>query len=214
MNDRLRLAELLTSRLCHDLSGPLGTLMGSLELLNEEPETAEEALQLANEVAATLGKRLRLLRAAWGGGAAPLRVEELRALAEGLPQAHRISLQLERLVPATRFPSNAARLVLNLLLLAAESLPAGGTIAVAGDPEGEVQVSILGLRAAWPAGLAADLVDEERAWAAFGGNDSATALRGLQAPLTALVARTGGLRLSMLMARETEAAAPLIFTPA
>ena len=212
VDERLRLAELLASRLCHDLSGPLSTLLGSLELLTEEPETAEEALGLANEVAVTMGKRLRLLRAAWGGAAAPLRVEELRGLAEGLPQAHRISLQLDRLVPSARFPPGAARLVLNLLLLAAESLPAGGTIALAGDPEAEVQVSILGLRAAWPAGLAAYLADEERAWAALGG-DSSTALRGLQAPVTALIARTCGVRLSMLMAREAEAAPPLVFAP-
>jgi histidine phosphotransferase ChpT len=213
MNDRLRLAELLAGRLCHDLSGPLGTLMGSLELMSEEPETAEEALSLASEVSVTLGRRLRLLRAAWGGAVAPLAVEELRSLAAGLPQAHRISLQLDRLVPSARFPPVAARLVLNLMLLAAESLPAGGAIALAGDPEGEVQVSILGLRAAWPAGLAAYLADEERAWAALGG-ESAETLRGLQAPLTALVARTGGLRLAMLMARETEAAPPLVFAPA
>lgn len=212
LNDRLRLAELLASRLCHDLSGPLGTLIGSLELLTEEPETAEEALVLANEVAATMGKRLRLLRAAWGGGAAPLRVHELRGLAEGLPQAHRISLQLDRLVPSARFPPGAARLVLNLLLLAAESLPAGGTIALAGDPEAQVQVSILGLRAAWPAGLASYLVDQQLAWLALDG-DSSAALRGLQAPLTALVAHSCGLRLSMLMAREAEAAPPLVFAP-
>ena len=212
VDDRLRLAELLASRLCHDLSGPLGTLMGSLELMTEDPETAEEALALANEVSVTMGKRLRLLRAAWGGAAATLRVEELRGLAEGLPQAHRISLQLDRLVPAARFPSGAARVLVNLLLLAAESLPAGGTIALAGDPEGEVQVSILGLRAAWPAGLAAYLVDEERAWAALGG-DSSAALRLLQAPLTALIARTCGMRLSMLMARDAEAAPPLVFAP-
>ena len=117
-----------------------------------------------------------------------------------------------RLVPSARFPSGAARLLLNLLLLAAESLPAGGTIAIAGDPEAQVQVSILGLRAAWPPGLAVYLVDEERAWAALGG-DSSTALRVLQAPLTTLVARTCGLRLSMLMARDAEAAPPLVFAP-
>ena len=36
-NGRLHLAELLAVRLCHDLSGPLGTLMGALELLAEDP---------------------------------------------------------------------------------------------------------------------------------------------------------------------------------
>ncbi len=48
-NDPLRLAELLAIRLCHDLSGPLGTMMGALEMVADDPEMADEALPLAGE---------------------------------------------------------------------------------------------------------------------------------------------------------------------
>ena len=146
MNDRLRLAELLAIRLCHDLSSPLGTLLGSLEMLNEDPETAEEALALANEVSVTLGKRLRLLRVAWGGSAPALRVDEFAILAEGLPQGRRVTVNLDRLTPTHSFPPNAARLALNVLMLAAESLPSGGVVTLAGDPRAEIQIAISGNR--------------------------------------------------------------------
>jgi hypothetical protein len=36
-------------------------------MVNEDPDAAEEALALATEVSAGLVKRLRFLRAAWGG---------------------------------------------------------------------------------------------------------------------------------------------------
>ena len=41
MNDSLRLAELLSARLCHDLSGLLGSLIGVLEIARAENSAAE-----------------------------------------------------------------------------------------------------------------------------------------------------------------------------
>jgi histidine phosphotransferase ChpT len=131
--DSLRLAELLAIRLCHDLSGPLGTLMGALELVADDPGMAAEALPLAGEVSTALGRRLRLLRAAWGGATPSLSVAEFAALVEGMP-ARRWRLDLNGLDPAGRFSPAAARLALNVVLLAAESLPGGGTAALAGIP--------------------------------------------------------------------------------
>ena len=59
------------------------------------------------------------------------------------------------------------RLVLNILLLAAESLPGGGLIALSGSPASDVLVTIDGPRAAWPPGFAACLTDETAAWEAL-----------------------------------------------
>jgi len=210
VNDSLRLAELLTIRLCHDLSGPLGTLVGSLELLREEPEAAEEALDLAGEVSHTLIKRLRLLRAAWGGASASLSLAELRALVEGLPQGAKVRVGLDGLADR-QFAPDMARLVLNLLLLAGECLPGGGTVTLAGDPEAELHLFISGPRAAWPAGLAACLADPAHAWSQL-ANDAQSS-RTMQAPLTALIANAGGMQVSMMMARDAEAAPPLVIRP-
>ena len=64
MSESLDLAELLCARLCHDLSGLLGSLLGVLEIAREE-QGGSETLGLAETTAAELATRLKLLRAAW-----------------------------------------------------------------------------------------------------------------------------------------------------
>ena len=208
-DDALRLAELLAVRLCHDLSGPLGTLMGALELVAEDPATAAEALPLAGEVSTALGRRLRLLRAAWGGATGPLSFDEFAALADGI-QLRRGRLDLEGLDRTARFSSAAGRVALNALLLAAESMPGGGTASFSGDPASEILVTIAGPRAAWPPGFAASVGNPALARQALRAGDDGQASRALQAPLTVLIAEAAGVRLSLLMAPTAEAAPPLL----
>jgi len=210
-HDPLRLAELLAIRLCHDLSGPLGTLMGVLELVADDPGMADEVLPIAGEVSTALGRRLRLFRAAWGGATASLSVAEFGALVEGA-EARRYRFDLSGLDPTGRFSPAAARLALNVALLATEALPGGGTAALAGDPAGEVLVTLAGPRAAWPSGFAAYLGDASLAWQAMRDAEGVDASRGLQGWLTALIARSSGLRVAFLMAATTESAPPLLLS--
>jgi histidine phosphotransferase ChpT len=193
MSEALRLAEMLCARLCHDLSGLLGSLIGVVEIAREEqPES--ETLAVAEETAVELGQRLKLLRAAWGMDEEPLDIIQMQTFADSLSNGRRLRLDLGGLEPEAIFPPPAARVVLNILLLAAESLPAGGIIALSGSPTGNILTTIAGARAAWPAGLATCLTDGATAWAAV-----TTDPRNLQAPLTALLAREHGFRLSILM---------------
>ena len=107
--------------------------------------------------------------------------------------------------PEAEFSPAAGRLILNVLLLAAESLPGGGIVALSGSPASSVLVTIAGPEGAWPRGFSACLMDKSAAWAA------ATGVRSLQAPLTALIARQHpGVTMSMLMpaGAGTEAALP------
>lgn len=193
MDDPLRLSELLSSRFSQDISGLLGTLMGALELALEGAGASSDALAAAVEASAGLSLRLQLLREAWAGDAAGLDLSRLDALARGLPGAHRLDLDLSALPAATVLPPRMARIILNVLLLAAESLPRGGVIALSGADGADILVTIIGLRAAWPAGLAACLADEDAAWAALGGP------RGLLAPLVALLSRRLAVRVSLLL---------------
>lgn len=210
MRDPLRLAELLAARLCHDLSGPLGTLMSALELATEDVAEATEALALANEVSVTMGKRLRLLRAAWGTTTPSMGATELRAMAEGMQRGRRLQLDFDALDPTRSFTPPAARVMLNVLLLAMESLPSGGMVGLAGDPCGDVVVTIAGPRAAWPPRLAGFLADESQAWQALHNGEDIDVSRGLLPLVTALLAHTAGLRLSLLMAAVVETAPPLL----
>jgi histidine phosphotransferase ChpT len=189
--DPLRLAGVLCARLCHDLSGPLGALIGVIEIAHEE-QPGSETLALGEETVTELAQRLKLLRAAWGPDGDEMDLAALRGFADSLLSSRRVRLDLNGLAPDTVFPPPAARVILNLLLLAAESLPGGGTVALSGAVQDAILTTISGPRAAWPAGLDGWLADEGSAWKAMTANP-----RTLQAPFTAVLARSRGFRLSM-----------------
>lgn len=188
-DDPLRLAELLCARLCHDLSGLLGSLCGVLELSAEDAADSE-ALALASTTAKEVALRLKLLRAAWGGDAGPIDLALLRGLGEGLSPG-RVTLDLSRLPPGVVFSPQVGRAVLNLLLLATEALPGGGVVALAGTGASDVTITVGGPRAAWPARLAACMADPDVAWTAMTGP------REMQVPLAVLLAAVAGVRLSL-----------------
>ncbi len=201
----LALAELLASRLCHDLAGAVGTLAGALELAGSEPATVADALLIGGEVASAMAERLRLWRAAWAADAAePLDGVGLRRLCRGLPE--RVRLDADDLDPGWHWPSGPARVLLNALLLGAESLPAGGVLTLASAGAGALLLVPEGPRAAWPAGFAGFLTDTRAAWRAV-----ATATpRRVQAPLTVLVAEKEDVGLGFALAGAPEAAPPLM----
>ncbi len=206
--DGLKLAALLASRLCHDFAGGLGTVRNSLQFAREAPDDAREALDLAEEAADEVVQRLRLMRAAWGDGNEAASLADLLKLAANLGRG-RIEVRLSGIDPQTLLPANVARLVLNMLLLAAESLPRGGIIAMEGDERNDLLVAIAGHGAAWPAGFAAWLAAPKAAWDYLSREDDSDD-RGLQGALTALIAHDGGMAVSMLMSGRAEAAAPLL----
>ena len=200
----LRLAERLTARLCHDISGALGTVVNALELAATDAESLPEALPLAEEASAGLRRHLRLLRAAWGGGAEPMDMATLLELAEGLPTARKLRIDGSAVQAGVPFGAPAARLMLNLVMLAAESLPRGGRLALAGDPQREIVALIEGQNAAWPAGFGACVADTETAWRSVGD------ARTLVGPLLALLARDQGAQLSFLFGAGTQEPPPLL----
>lgn len=202
----LRLAHLLITRICHDLSGPLTGLGAAIGEMPEDPM----ALPIAVDAALALRRRMALLRAAWGEKESELTVDALRDLARGLPNAHRFQVDTGALAPGAAFDPAAARLVVNLMLLAAESLPGGGLLVLAGNPSGQIVATIAGKRACWPAGLGVMLASADAAWAAVDALDGFAGLRFLQGPLTALLAHQSGARAGLLMAAAAEQAPPLL----
>lgn len=184
----LRLAEIVAARLCHDLSGPIGSLNQALELAAADLPAESEAFALARQAAADLARRLRWRRAAWGSDGPSLDVAGLRAIAT----EPRTKLDLSGVSASAFFARPMARALMNLLLLANEGLPRGGRVALSGSGA-DVFVAIDGPNAAWPPGLALCLADENAAMAAM------TDPRTLQMPLTVLLIRDLGLRLSILL---------------
>jgi len=207
--DALLLAEALAARLCHDLSGQVNALVGAVEVMRDDPAPDPEAIDLASDAGEALVRRLRLARSAWGSGGGPMAVAEWRSLVDGMARRG-VRLDLDGVAGAGSFTPAAARLSLNVMLLACECLPAGGVIEVAGEPHQDLLVRISGPRAAWPAGLAAMIGDPAEAMQTLRRADTVAAARSLQASLTALIAHASGQRLSFLLGAGAEAAPPLL----
>ncbi len=157
----LRVAQLLCSRLCHDLVGPAGAVTAGLELLHDEPEGADEALILVADSGQQVVRRLAFFRMAFGigGGGAATRLAEIRDLAQGLLSEGSVVLNWPSDAAAGERPITATggKLLLNLLLLGVDTLPRGGTLDV------ELADSAEGLDIAMTAaGQGARLRDEVR----------------------------------------------------
>ena len=133
----LKVAQLLSSRICHDLVGSIGAVNTGLELIAEGLDTDGAANELTIRSAKEANLRLAFFRAAYGFGSSSLAttdwdlaLEEARALAEGLLKNSKVQLEWQETPPdmvGSAIPT-AIKIILNLVLMAFESLPRGGTL--------------------------------------------------------------------------------------
>jgi len=136
MFSELKLAELLCTRLCHDLTGPIGAVNNGAEFLEEEGfDMQNEAMQLVLNSASEAVHRLQFYRQAYGRindhGEACL--EEKRQIIEDFFSSTRIKIDWPdaHLGSGTVSVSHKlARLILNLLIIASGILIKGGTVAI------------------------------------------------------------------------------------
>ena len=79
----IRILELLSARLCHELISPVGAINNGVELLGEEdPEFVRDAVTLVGQSAKKAAQRLQFYRFAYGtlgGGSAGLDPRDLLA---------------------------------------------------------------------------------------------------------------------------------------
>ena len=102
---------------------------------------------------------------------------------------------LSGLAEPALFTPGGGRLLLNVLMLAAESLPRGGTVVLRGGAAEGLVVLLDGPMAAWPDSLPGLIADPQSAAALL----QTASPRDVQAPLTVMMAATGGHRLSLLL---------------
>jgi histidine phosphotransferase ChpT len=135
----LKLAELVSSRVCESLIGPIGAVVNGLELLRfAEDGRASAATQTQiDRDCARIIDRLRFFRLAYGcdDDEVPVALHDLRAMAEAFFTETRIALDWPAndelpADPSAGVDRNAARVLLNGLLVIAECLGMRGTIAV------------------------------------------------------------------------------------
>lgn len=140
----LKLAEMLASRLCHDLVNPIGAVANGVELLSEFCDTMQkDALDLVASSAERAMKRVAFFRVAYGfaGHDEGQSILDVRGLTEGFLAGGKVALDWPSRPEdaSTGLPRSGLKLVLALVSLAAESLPRGGTVSVAVEsPAGAV----------------------------------------------------------------------------
>ncbi len=154
--DSLELAALLCSRVCHDLISPVGAIVNGLEVLddNPKPEDREFALDLIRKSAKTASARLQFCRLAFGAaGSAGAQIDLGDALnmARGHIEDGKCTIAWN--LPRLLLPKNRVKLLLNMLIIAQQTIPRGGTLTVDPIGEGETmafRVTAVGLNARLP----------------------------------------------------------------
>jgi len=132
MND-IEFAALLVSRVCHDLVSPVGAVVNGLEVLEDETDPAmrADALRLVAASAEQAAARLQFARIAFGAAGsagAELDLAEVGRIMAGLLKGGKTELLWR--APAVNWPKDWAKLLMNVVLAAADCLPRGGKIAV------------------------------------------------------------------------------------
>jgi histidine phosphotransferase ChpT len=142
MIPEIRMAELLCTRLCHDLTGPIGAVNNGAEFLTEEGfDLQGQAVELISSSAAEAVIRLQFYRNAYGkvNSNGEANMAEVRQLVEKYLQSSKIQLDW----PPNHAESSGisvsrkmAKLLINSMVVVAGALIRGGQVSIRLDQEG------------------------------------------------------------------------------
>jgi histidine phosphotransferase ChpT len=191
----LDLAALLCSRVCHDLISPVGAIVNGLEVMEDEndQETKDFALELIKKSVKTASARLQFCRLAFGAaGSAGAQIDlgDAEKVSRGFLEDDKTKLTWN--VPRAFLAKNRVKLLLNMLVIAGQAIPRGGTLTV--DPIGSgeeigFKVTAAGMNAKVPQAIPALLAGTS--------HDGAVDAHAIQPYYTGLLARQCGLSVSM-----------------
>lgn len=145
----LQLAELLSSRLCHDLVAPIGAINTGLELLQETLPgyltESDEVLNLILNSAEVASARARFYRVAFGSGSGKITLDNVKELIK--KYFVRSKLQINWIDSAQQDLSlnTWGRVLLNSVLWMSECAPRGGVLQIS-VPKEELPILSLCLK--------------------------------------------------------------------
>lgn len=192
--DALDLAALLCSRVCHDLISPVGAIVNGLEVLDDAKNADDRdfALELIRKSARTASAKLQFCRLAFGAaGSAGAQIDtgDAENMTRGFLEDEKTKVAWN--LPRTLQPKNRVKLLLNMLIIAQQTIPRGGTLTVdvlgQGDAAG-FRIRAAGLNARLPQNIADQLA---------GIHHGAIDAHAVQPYYTRLLAHASGLRASL-----------------
>ena len=145
----LDLAALLCSRVCHDLISPVGAIANGLEVMEEgkDEETSKFAMDLIKKSARTASAKLQFCRIAFGAaGSAGAQIDtgDAEKISRGFLEDDKTKLDWK--LPRVLMAKNRVKLLLNLLLIAGQTIPRGGQLTI--EPVGSGDAMGFKVRAA------------------------------------------------------------------
>ncbi len=129
----LEFTALISSKICHDVIGPVGAIYNGLEILDEDDDAAAKtyALDVIRNVTEQASAKLQFARFAFGAaGSAGAQID--LSMAEQISRGY-VGKGKHKLVwsgPAGHMAKDHVKLLLNLISAALTALPRGGEIAV------------------------------------------------------------------------------------
>jgi histidine phosphotransferase ChpT len=197
--DSLELAALLCSRVCHDLISPVGAIVNGLEVLddNPKPEDRDFALDLIRKSARTASARLQFCRLAFGAaGSAGAQIDlgDAQNMARGHIEDAKTSIAWN--LPRVLLPKNRVKLLLNMMIIAQQTIPRGGVLTVNPTGDGETmsfRLMATGLNARLPQNIA-DILS--------GAHAAAVDAHAVQPYYTRLLAQACGLSVTLAVEAE------------
>jgi histidine phosphotransferase ChpT len=197
--DILELAALLCSRVCHDLISPVGAIVNGLEVIddNPKPEDREFALDLIRKSARTASARLQFCRLAFGAaGSAGAQIDlgDAQNMARGHIEDAKTSIAWN--LPRVLLPKNRVKLLLNMMIIAQQTIPRGGVLTVDPIGDGEAmsfRLLATGLNARLPQNIA-DILS--------GAHAAAIDAHAVQPYYTRLLAQACGLTVTLAVEAE------------
>ena len=129
----LELAALISSKICHDVIGPVGAIYNGLEILNEDDDANAKnyALNVIRQVTEQASARLQFARFAFGAAGSAGAIIDL-STAEQISRGF-IGQGKHKLVwkgPMGHMAKDKVKLLLNLVACSTTALPRGGDIEV------------------------------------------------------------------------------------
>ncbi|MCK5384387.1 MAG: hypothetical protein KAJ29_02340 [Alphaproteobacteria bacterium] len=153
MNDQNTafLIELITSKICHDLTNPVGAVANGVEIM-EEMGANNDVISLISLSAAQAGAKLKTLRLAYGLGGVDesIKLEHIHQIfGEYIKRDNRVTQDWDPHMdigfePRRGFP----KLFMCCLLLACDALPKGGVVTVGCEENDTLLIKAEGTNAA------------------------------------------------------------------
>ncbi len=138
VNIDLTIAELISSRICHDLVSPVNSINMGLELLSETQDsfgTMPEVMYKSVRQAAAYLSMYRIALGLYGGGGGNVTFKEIQGfVANYYEDKNNITIQWQignlQTGGELEIPKDAAKMLLNIIMLASDCLPRGGVITI------------------------------------------------------------------------------------